>query len=71
MVALARACQQYGRFRDARRLLEAAGAHGEFLALCVFQGDFVGLQDHARQVGFVLGCVDGFALMPAAQLVLR
>lgn len=50
MVALARACQQYGRFREARQLLEAAGAHGELLALCVFQGDFPGLQEHARQV---------------------
>ena len=50
MVALARSCQQYGRFRDARTLLEAAGAHGELLALCVFQGDFQGLQAHARQV---------------------
>ncbi|PSC69692.1 Transducin WD40 repeat-like superfamily [Micractinium conductrix] len=51
MVALARSCQQYGRFRDARTLLEAAGAHGELLALCVFQGDFQGLQAHARQAG--------------------
>lgn len=51
MVALARACQQYGRFREARQLLGAAGAHGELMALCVFQGDFPGLQEHARQVG--------------------
>ena len=61
MVALARTCQQYGRFRDARQLLEAAGAHGELLALCVFQGDFPGLQAHARQVR---------AAPPAAALVL-
>lgn len=50
MVALARTCQQYGRFRDARALLQAAGAHGELLALCVFQGDFPGLQGAARAV---------------------
>ena len=50
MVALARACLQYGRFRDARALLSAAGAQGELLSLCVFQGDFLGLQEHARQV---------------------
>jgi hypothetical protein len=50
MVALARTCQQYGRFRDARALLEGAGAQGELMALCVFQGDFAGLQDLARKV---------------------
>jgi hypothetical protein len=56
MVALAHICQQYGRFRDARQLLEAAGAHGELLALCVFQGDFPGLQAHARQVCASAAC---------------
>jgi len=50
MVALARSCLQYGRFSDARTLLSAAGAQGELLSLCVFQGDFLGLQDYARQV---------------------
>lgn len=50
MVALARSCLQYGRFGDARTLLSAAGAQGELLSLCVFQGDFLGLQDYARQV---------------------
>lgn len=49
-MALARSCLQYGRFSDARTLLSAAGAQGELLSLCVFQGDFLGLQDYARQV---------------------
>ena len=42
---------QYGRFGDARLLLEAAGARNELLALCVFQGDFIGLQAYGRQAG--------------------
>lgn len=50
LVGLARACQAHGRFVLARRLLEAAGAWNELLALCVFQGDFMGLQSYARLV---------------------
>lgn len=55
MVALARSCQQYGRFIEARRLLEAAGAHSELLALCVFQGDFQALTQLGREVGHAGG----------------
>ena len=51
MVAVARACAAHGRFRDARALLEAAGAWGELLALCVVQGDFAGMQAAARAGG--------------------
>eukprot|EP00887_Chlorella_sp_A99_P003020 scaffold9.g3020.t1 len=51
MVAVARACEQYGRFADARALLQAAGAWNELLALCVFQGDFMGLQHYGRSAG--------------------
>ncbi len=60
-MALARACQAHGRFQLARRLLEGAGAWNELLALCVFQGDFMGLQHYARLVSsfLVLGGLAG------------
>jgi hypothetical protein len=48
---VARACLAHGRFAQARSLLGAAGAWPELLALCVFQGDFLGLQSYARQGG--------------------
>lgn len=51
MVVLARACQLHGRFKQTRLLLEAAGAWRELLSLCVFQGDFEGLQRYASQGG--------------------
>jgi len=43
MVALARSCQQYGKFKASKRLLELAGAWAELMSLCVFQADFIGL----------------------------
>lgn len=71
-MGLGRACQAHGRFGLARRLLEAAGAWNELLALCVFQGDFMGLQSYARQVGAGgRGGTAGFALpggMPQARV---
>lgn len=51
MVVLARACQLHGRFKHARILLESAGAWRELLSLCVFQGDFEGLQRYASHGG--------------------
>ncbi|KFM25191.1 hypothetical protein F751_6146 [Auxenochlorella protothecoides] len=48
LAAAARVCQLYGRFGDARRLFQAAGAWPELLSLCVFQGDWAGLQQIAR-----------------------
>lgn len=51
MAAVARACEAYGRFGAARRLLEAAGAWAELLALCTFQGDFLAMQAYAREAG--------------------
>ena len=51
LVTLARACQLHGRFNHARSLLEAAGAWGELFSLCVFQGDFSGLQHYASRGG--------------------
>jgi hypothetical protein len=50
MAAVARACEAYGRFGAAGRLLEAAGAWAELLALCTFQGDFLAMQAYAREV---------------------
>ena len=43
MVAVARSCQQYGKFKASKRLLELAGAWAELMSLCVFQADFIGL----------------------------
>lgn len=51
MVVLARSCELHGRFKQARILLEAAGAWRELLSLCVFQGDFEGLQRYASHGG--------------------
>ena len=44
VVALARTCEAYGRFKQARELFAAAGAWNELLALCIFQGDFSAAQ---------------------------
>lgn len=51
MVVLARSCELHGRFKQARILFEAAGAWRELLSLCVFQGDFEGLQRYASHGG--------------------
>lgn len=62
VVALARACEAYGRFVQARELFAAAGAWNELLALCIFQGDFSAAQSYARLAGNeVVGLADQLA----------
>ena len=51
VVTLARACEVYGKFTQARTLFAAAGAWNELFALCVFQGDFSALHSYARGAG--------------------
>ena len=51
LVTLARSCEFYGHFKHARNLFEAAGAWRELFSLCIFQGDFDGLQRYASRGG--------------------
>ena len=51
LVTLGRACELHGHFKHARDLFEAAGAWSELFSLCIFQGDFAGLQMYASRGG--------------------
>lgn len=51
VVAVARACEAYGKFIEARALFERVGAWNELFALCIFQADFTAVQSYARKAG--------------------